>query len=272
MFLLYINEIGKNIIHSHIRLFADDWLLYREISCDKEIQIQDEIKLQRDLISLQDWSQTWQMQFNVQKCYILSVTKKGQQLDKKYSLNGHILKSVDHNPYLGVKFQCDLKWSHHITNMTNKASRSLGIVYSTFGQCPAEVRASGYYTLVRPQLEYTSAAWDSHYIKDVKKLEGIQRKAARFMIGNRERTEGTVTSILADFELPPPPLRSPTQSPENILHKALTGEVALPVPHQFIVQQRPTRNHQGKRMIPISTSTDIYKYSIWPRSITDWNV
>ncbi len=198
MFLLYITDIGKNINHSHIHLFADDCLLYREISCDKEIQIQDEIKLQRDLTSLQDWSQTWQMQFNAQKCYTFSVTKRGQQLDKKYSLNGHILKSVDHYPYLGVKFLSDLKWGHHITNVSNKASRSLGIVYRTFGQCPAEVRASGYY--VKPHLEYASAAWDPHYIKDVKKLEGIHRKAARFITGNRERTEGTVTRILADLE------------------------------------------------------------------------
>ncbi len=52
MFLLYCNDIGKNINRSHIHLFADDCLLYREISCDKEIQIQDEIKLQRDLTSL----------------------------------------------------------------------------------------------------------------------------------------------------------------------------------------------------------------------------
>ncbi len=174
MFLLYINDIGKNINHSHICLFDDDCLLYREISCDKEIQIEDDIKLQRDLTSLQDWSQTWQMQFNVQKCYTLSVTKRGQQLDKKYSLNGHTLKSLDHYPYPGVEFQSDLKWSHHITNVINKASRSLGgIVSRTFGQCPAEMRASGYYTLVRPHLEYALAAWDPHYIKDVKKLEGI---------------------------------------------------------------------------------------------------
>ncbi len=32
-------------------------------------------KLQRNLTMLQDWSQTWQMQFSVQKCYTHSVTK-----------------------------------------------------------------------------------------------------------------------------------------------------------------------------------------------------
>ncbi len=249
MFLLYINNIGKNINHSHIHLLVDDCLLYREISCDKEIQIQHEIKLQRELTSLQDWSQTWQMQFNAHKCYTFSVTKRGQQLDKKYSLNGHTLKSVDHYPYLGIEFQSDLK-CHHITNVTNKASRSLGIVYRTFGQCPAEVRASGYYTLVRPHLEYASAAWDPHYFKDVKELRQPSHVSWQTWNG------------------PPIALGHKVQR-LNILHKALTGEIALPVPDHVIVQQRTTSNHQGKRMIPISTSTDLYKYNFWPRTIMD---
>ncbi len=123
---------------------------------------------------------------------------------------------------------------------------------------------------MRPHLEYASAAWDPHYIKDVKKLEVIQRKAARFITGNRERTEETVICILADLEWPLLSLRRKVQR-LNILHKALIGEIALPVPDHFIVQQRITRNHQGKHIIPISTSTDIYKYSFWPRTITDWN-
>ncbi len=115
-----------------------------------------------------------------------------------------------------------------------------------------------------------SATWDPHYIKDVKMMEGIQRKAAWFITGNRERTKWTVKCILADFECPPLALRCKVQR-LNILHKALTREIALPVPDHFIVQQWTTRNHQDKWMIPISTSTDIYKYSFWTRTIMDWN-
>ncbi len=68
------------------------------------------------------------------------------------------------------------------------------------------------------------------------------------------------------------PLSSPMQSPETEHPpQGLTGEIALLVLENVIVQQRTTRNNQGKRMIPISTSTDIYKYSFKPRTITDWN-
>ncbi len=39
MFFPYINDIGNNINQSHICLFADDCLLYKEIRSDNEIQI-----------------------------------------------------------------------------------------------------------------------------------------------------------------------------------------------------------------------------------------
>ena len=38
--------------------------------------------------------------------------------------------------------------------------------------------------MVRPIIEYGSAAWDPYYEKDIKRLERIQRKAARFCAGN----------------------------------------------------------------------------------------
>ncbi len=52
MILLYINNTGKNISHSHIRLFTDNCLLYIAISSDKKTQIKNETQLQSDLTTL----------------------------------------------------------------------------------------------------------------------------------------------------------------------------------------------------------------------------
>ena len=56
LFLIFINDLPQQV-KSHCRLFADDCLLYREISC-----LQDSIALQQDLTILEGWSDTWGLQ------------------------------------------------------------------------------------------------------------------------------------------------------------------------------------------------------------------
>ena len=69
LFLLYINNIKDNI-HSSLRLFADDSIMYCDIKRDADSEIL------QDLDTLERWAQTWQMDFNVSKCYHLTLTRR----------------------------------------------------------------------------------------------------------------------------------------------------------------------------------------------------
>ena len=68
LFLIYINDITINI-HSEIRLFADDILLYRAIKLPN-----DHSMLQGDLNTLTKWADDWMMKFNISKCKIMQIT------------------------------------------------------------------------------------------------------------------------------------------------------------------------------------------------------
>ena len=65
LFLVYINDITINI-HSEIRLFADDILLYRPIRTSNNHRI-----LQDGLNTLTMWADHWLMKFNILKCRIM---------------------------------------------------------------------------------------------------------------------------------------------------------------------------------------------------------
>ena len=67
MFLLYINDINCGI-SSKLRLFADDCILYRSINDQN-----DHFHLQTDLDLIVKWTETWQMNLNIDKCAILHV-------------------------------------------------------------------------------------------------------------------------------------------------------------------------------------------------------
>ena len=72
LILLYINDINVGI-SSSLRLFADDCVLYRIIESD-----QDQNCLQLDLNMIFAWSQTLQMQLNVNKCVALRCDRSSQ--------------------------------------------------------------------------------------------------------------------------------------------------------------------------------------------------
>ena len=80
LFLLYINDITGNI-QSNIRLFADDWIVYRTITSQD-----DSCKLQNDISSLLKWAETWQMRFISKKCHILSISRQRNKSSPVYYL------------------------------------------------------------------------------------------------------------------------------------------------------------------------------------------
>ena len=89
LFLCYINDLPLHV-DSHIRLFADDCLLYRTIRNHG-----DHLLLQKDLDALTLWTKTWGMSFNANKCYILPINKSPTTLQPFLNqLNNTILKYV----------------------------------------------------------------------------------------------------------------------------------------------------------------------------------
>ena len=92
-----------------------------------------------------------------------------------------------------------LGWSTHIGHVTSKASRMLGVVRRNLYNCPESVKETAYFSLVRPHTEYASVVWDPYQKNDKKRVERIQRSAARFVKSNYKRTKGTVTSLLSEI-------------------------------------------------------------------------
>ena len=90
LFPIYINNI-PNSITNMLRLYADDALLYSIINSTADF-----IDLQTNLLTLQKWSETWQMEFNPTMCEHLQITNKHNFIDilMHYTLYGHTIQKV----------------------------------------------------------------------------------------------------------------------------------------------------------------------------------
>ena len=117
LFLLYVNDITNNI-SSEIRLFADDYILYRTIRTASDVST-----LLADIDRLFNWSVAWQMKFNTAKCHILSITRQRNKVRPTYTLNSDTLSDVDGYPYLGVTITADLHWRERVQLTASKSTR-----------------------------------------------------------------------------------------------------------------------------------------------------
>ena len=147
-FLLHINDLPQSV-RSSVRLFADDYPLYKTIS-----SIDDTLILQRDLDSLKEWGSRWGMRFNVSKCNIMRLAWSRQPITKFYTLGNKIIEELNQVKYSRVTSTSELNWSTHIDVTTNKANSTLGFLMRDLIYCPRSLKELSYMSLVNSKLEY----------------------------------------------------------------------------------------------------------------------
>ena len=101
MFILYINKISKKHKFQHQVICR----------CLPDIEaLQGSPRYQwshHDLDHLCLWACHWHMNFNPEKCSVLTITRKKNPVTVEYAMLGTKLKNYDHHPYLGVEISQD---------------------------------------------------------------------------------------------------------------------------------------------------------------------
>lgn len=267
LFLLYINDITEGI-SSTIRLFADDSVIYRHIENEY-----DQHRLQEDLQRVFEWAKKWDMEFNLNKCTHLCVTLRRNPWPHTFNINQQAIPQKESCKYLGVTIKQDLNWNTHSEQVRAKASKSLGLVRRTLGACSREVKEAAYMTLVRPQLEYATCAWNPHTSRNSDIIESVQRQAARFVTHQYDR-QASVTSMLDNLKWDTLQTRRTLHQAE-MFYKVHRGLVNICMPRDITRTTRPlNRNFSQEEQHTYShpsTRVDCYLYSMFPRAVQVWN-
>ena len=261
LFLVYINDMPESIT-STSRLFADDTIVYRKVESEDDHQL-----LQNDLKALEEWESKWGMSFNPSKCSVVHMSKKKSPLNFTYTLKNETLVTSSSASYLGISISRDLSWTDHISKVVAKANKSLGFLRRNVKTKAETVKAKAYNTIVRPSLEYAASVWCPWQKGLRDNLEAVQRRAARYVKGNFERT-ASVSDMLSSMGWETLEERR-IKTRITLLFKIAHDLIAVPA-----TQLRPsnsrTRGHQ-MRYRPITARTKYYSASFFPATINYWN-
>ena len=245
---------------SQTRLFADDCLMYRKVSSTSDCT-----QLQEDLDNLIKWEQQWQSQFNLDKCEVLTITKKRNPLHHDYTIHGHILQHVDSTKCIGLS----ISWNTYVDVITRKANNTLVFFKRrNIGTCPQSAMERELTTFVRPTIEYAAAVWDPPTQRNISALERVQRRGAIFLMKNYRQTS-SVTSMMSQLGWEDLRLIR-TRIKTILLFKIVCNFVDIP-PEPFLIPTGAITRGHNVRLLQPHTRTITLQYSFFPSAIRTWN-
>lgn len=261
LFLIYINDMAS-LLKSNVLLFADDCVVFREITSDNDANL-----LQSDLNAVANWSKTWLMELNTKKCKVMRISRT-KTVPPPYYLNSVQLESVASYKYLGIHITTNLTWNLHTEHVISNANRMLGYLRRNFYQAPSSLKLTLYKTLIRPKMEYACSIWDPSQDKLVNALELVQNNSVRFILSNYNRT-ASITAMKSNLAFQPLSVRRQI-SRLTLFHKLYYH----PVLHdQFIAtpHYRSHRiDHNHKVGIDICNTKHFF-HSFLPKTSREWN-
>ena len=207
------------------------------------------------------------MSFNPSKCTVIRVhTGRKVKFQSSYRLRGQTLEVVDGSKYLGVTETDNLAWSKHVSAIAGKARRSLGFLRRNFKHCSRQVKAATYTTVVRPVMEYAAPVWDPYRQADIKALEEVQLRAARYLFNDyTTRTPGCVTDMVKDLEW---------ESLQVIRHISRLCSL-YKIQHGLVDIDKAAYLKPGDSRTTVfyqeHTRHEVYYNSFFPRTIREWN-
>ena len=183
LFLLYINDLPNISKNLEFFLFADDTNLYYESDDLAEL----EKTMNKELKQLTLWLNVNRLALNIGKTnfVIFRGKKKPNTHNVTLLMNKRAIEQKCYVKYLGVLIDEHLNWKEHISNVTKKTSRAVGIVCKLRLCMSTALLRTIYYSLVYSHLVYGVHVWGSACQTDLEKILILQKKAVRAMTGNR---------------------------------------------------------------------------------------
>lgn len=200
LFVIFINDLVDRLSCPSL-LYADDLKIF----CGIE-DARDCTKLQDDLRTVSDWCLTNKMSLNVNKCCVISFTRKHSKIIHQYLISDKILNRSEIVRDLGVYFDQALTFRAHYDHIVKKSRKLLGFIIRTTRafRKPRSILCL-FYSLVRSIVEYCCPIWSPHYNVHVNSIERVQKSCLRYVTRkfNYGRSLGNYKERLIKFNVIP---------------------------------------------------------------------
>ena len=179
------------------------------------------------------------------------------------------LAEIDSEKYLGVILDNKLTFNSHVDSITKKATNLLNLCRRNLYMCTPQIKEAAYNSLVRPHLDYASAAWNSHTSRNINKIEAVQRRAARFVLNNYNYSADAHLTTQIKSQLGWLPLQHRRALYDlSLFYKIRQGLLNI----NFPTTVKPSVRDPDRYLHIKSIHSEAYLYHFFTRTVRLWNV
>ena len=210
----------------------------------------------------------WLIEFHTSICQVISRTNKVKPIIGKYQIHEHILKQVNCTKCPGIYIDSKLAFNTHFDAIVKKANSTSAFLARNIPRCCRNVKQMAYTTYIRPTVEYASPVWDPHTKRNTYNIEMVQRRCARYVTGNFDRTS-SVISLLNCLSWPTYE-ESRRQCRLAVMYRILHNQVDIHWQSFLTKTSSCTRSHSCRLFVPLCKN-HVYASSFFPHTSNDWN-
>ena len=177
LFLIYINDIPNSSRLLKFHLFADDTSIFLS---DKSIdKIED--TLNEELKNVFQWLLSNKLSLNVKKSNFVIFRPVRKKPPRKINLeiNSDSIEELESTKYLGVILDQNLNWKKHISHVSTKLSKYVGLLYKLRHFVPKSTLSSLYNAFIMPHINYGLINWSSATKTNLAPIKRCLKRAVR---------------------------------------------------------------------------------------------
>ena len=195
IFIIFTNDLHKQLQYSKSLLFADDTTLYKS---HRNLNYLTWC-IEEDMNKLTEWFRINKLTLNLDKtvCILFHKTKETKHI--VINIGNQTIKNTTGTKFLGLWIDEHLNWNTHIQKLHLKLTRNTNLLKLNQNMMPTMTKKLIYHSHIGSHLQYGLLLWGNNATEDqLVKLQKIQTKCLKYILPKEKRlnlhhTLGTYT-------------------------------------------------------------------------------
>ena len=187
LFLIFTNDLHKELHHCSSILFADDTTLYKTHRNLVYLQwcVQD------DMNRLMEYFRINKLTLNLNKTVCVLFQKNKSSTNKiQLQLGSHNISNSPETKFLGMTLDQNLNWSTHVSRLILKLNRNLNLLKLSRNMMTQDSKIMVYHSHLESHIQYGLLLWgNGTNTSQINRLQNIQNKALQYVTNKNNALE-----------------------------------------------------------------------------------